>query len=118
MAHFAKVDDNNIVQEVLVFGDDVESSGGPLMELPAGWRWIQTSYNKRIRKNFASIGMIYDEGRDAFLHTKPFSDWILNEETCLWEPPTPKPPRPVNESGDLINDWVWNETTHSWDPYL
>lgn len=117
MAHFAKVDDNNIVQDVLVFSDEVESSG-PLIELPTGWRWIQTSYNKRIRKNFASIGMIYDESRDAFLHPKPFSGWILNEEICEWEPPTPKPPRPTNESGDLINDWIWNETTHSWDPYL
>jgi hypothetical protein len=117
MAHFAKVDNNNIVQEVLVFSDEVESGGGPLMELPTDWRWIQTSYNKRIRKNFASIGMIYDETRDAFLHIKPFLDWILNEETCEWEPPTPKPERPVDGEGNM-GDWIWNETTHSWDPYL
>lgn len=94
MAHFAKVEDG-IVTEVIVADQDVIDSGF------FGDGWIQTSYNTRggqhpegrpLRKNFAGIGFIYDAERDAFIPPKTYPHfWILNEETCLWEPPVAPP---------------------------
>ena len=93
MAHFAKVN-NGIVQQVIVaepefFNTFVDSSPG---------QWIQTSYNTRggvhilggtpLRKNYAGVGYTYDAQKDAFIPPKPNDSWVLNEETCLWEPPT------------------------------
>jgi hypothetical protein len=111
MAHFAKVN-NGIVEKVIVaeqefFNTFVDSSPGT---------WIQTSYNTYggvhtlggtpLRKNYAGIGYTYDAQKDAFIPPKPYASWLLNEDTCLWEPPTPKP-----------NDdkrYSWNESTTSW----
>ena len=113
MSHFAQIDGNNIVTQVLVIEQDVIDTG--LFGDPASW--IQTSYNTTggvhtlggtpLRKNYAGIGYTYDATRDAFIPPKPFASWTLNEDTCLWEAPTP---RPVEE-GKIF---VWNEETTSW----
>lgn len=88
MAHWAEIDENNIVLRVLV-GDNNDPAGDEGYQWLVdnlGGRWIKTSYNGNIRKNFAGIGCIYDEVRDAFIPPKPETgEWVLNEETCLWE---------------------------------
>lgn len=94
MAHFAKLDSNNIVIEVNVVNNNVldplneeESGIAFLTEWSKGYsNWKQTSYNATIRKNYAGIGMTYDPIRDAFIPVKPDKgEWQLNEETCRWE---------------------------------
>jgi hypothetical protein len=87
MAHFAQIDNNNIVLQVLVVPDFQEHRGQEYLanDLNLGGVWIQTSYNNKIRKNYAGIGYKYDEERDAFIPPKPEGNYILNEETCLWE---------------------------------
>jgi len=86
MAHFAELDDNNIVMRVLVVPDEQEHRGQDFLadDLKLGGRWLQTSYNHRIRKNYAGIGYTYDETRDAFIPPKPGDDWTFDEETCRW----------------------------------
>ena len=112
MAHFAKIDENNIVTQVLVIEQDVIDTGN--FGDPASW--IQTSYNTRggvhtlggtpLRKNYAGIGYTYDRIRDAFIPPKPYASWELNEDTCLWEAPVPYP-----DDGKL---YTWDEPTVSW----
>lgn len=101
MAHFAEIDSNNIVQRVLVVSNDLEHRGQDFLaqDLGLGGTWIQTSYNGNFRKNFASIGYSYDESRNAFISPKIFNSWILNEDTCQWEPPITYP------TDDLIYEW-------------
>lgn len=110
MAHFAKIR-NGIVLQVIVAEQDVIDSG--LFGDPASW--VQTSYNTRagrhpegrpLRKNYAGIGYTYDAERDAFIPPKPFPSWILNEDTCLWSPPVPRP-----ADG---NEYEWDEDGQSW----
>ena len=86
MAHCAQID-NNIVLQVLVIPDFQEHRGQEYLanDLNLGGIWKQTSYNNRIRKNYAGIGFTYDEIRDAFIPPKPGDNYILNEDTCLWE---------------------------------
>jgi hypothetical protein len=112
MAHFAQIDQNNIVVSVLVIEQDQIDTG--LLGDPS--RWIQTSYNTRcgehlaggtpLRKNYAGPGMIYDPIRDAFYVPQPYPSWTLNEYTCQWEPPVPRPE----------GYYVWNEPTLEWLP--
>jgi hypothetical protein len=88
MSHFAQIDNNNIVLQVLVIPDFQEHRGQQYLanDLNLGGVWIQTSYNNRIRKKYAGIGYKYDEELDAFIPPKPeIGEWNLNEETCLWE---------------------------------
>lgn len=88
MAHFAEINNNNIVTRVLVVENSQEHRGQDFLanDLGLGGTWIQTSYNGTIRKNFAGIGYTYDEEKDAFIAPKPLEgEWILNEDTCLWE---------------------------------
>lgn len=93
MAHFAELDDNNVVLRVTVVNNDVlkdkngiEQEALGLEHLThLGGRWVQTSYNNNFRKNYAGIGYSYDKDRDAFIPPKPEGNWVLNEETCLWE---------------------------------
>ena len=87
MAHFAQIDNNNIVLQVLVIPDFQEHRGQEYLanDLNLGGIWKQTSYNNIIRKNYAGIGFTYDEIRDAFIPPKPGDNYILNEDTCLWE---------------------------------
>ena len=116
MAHFAELGIDNIVQRVIVVhnnelldGDGVEqeSLGVAFCQGLFGGTWVQTSYNGNMRKNFAGNGYTYDSTRDAFIAPKPYASWVLNEETCRWEAPTPIP-----TDGQR---YQWNEDTTSWD---
>ena len=100
MAHWAEIDENNIVLRVTVGDNNDPDEGYQWLIENLGGTWIKTSYNGNIRKNYAGIGYIYDADRDAFIAPKPYNSWILNESTCNWEAPTPMP------SGDGIYQWV------------
>jgi len=99
MAHFAEIDESNIVLRVIVVSDadtqndqgvEAEEIGAAFCARTFGGRWIKTSYNGRIRKNFAGIGYFYDEARDAFIPPRPGEDAVFDEETCRWIlPPSP-----------------------------
>ena len=102
MSHFAKIDNNNLVTEVVVAEQEFVNSGA----LGDTFRWVQTSYNNNFRKNFASIGGTYDKTRDAFIGVKPFASWVLDEATCLWK-------APVDCPGNH-NDYGWDEDTTNW----
>jgi hypothetical protein len=117
MAHFAKLDQNNIVLEVNVVDNEhlldannierEELGIAFLVQWSGGYPyWKQTSYNGNIRKNYAGIGFTYDAGRDAFIPPKPYASWLLNEDTCLWGPPVPYP-----IDGKYYS---WDEATTSW----
>ena len=108
MAHFAQIDENNIVTQVLVVDNAQEHRGQEFLanDLGLGGTWVQTSYNNRIRKNYAGIGYTYDEQRDAFIPPKPFQSWTLNEETCLWGSPIPYP-----QDEKL---YIWDEEQQNW----
>ena len=112
MGHYAKVV-NGVVTQVIVaeanfFDSFIDASPG---------KWIQTSYNTcagvhsqggtPLRKNFAGIGFSYDKTRDAFIPPKPYPSWLLNDDTCQWEPPVAYP------EGEGL--YSWNEETQSWD---
>ena len=125
MAHWAELDANNVVTRVLV-GDNNDPAGDEgyqwLLD-NLGGTWVKTSYNavggKRrnpetgevteeagFRKNYAGIGYTFDAGRDAFIPPKPFNSWVLNEDTCLWDAPTPYP-----ADGKMYR---WDEDTTAW----
>jgi hypothetical protein len=87
MSHFAEINEENIVVRVLVGDDQMPNEGYDWFVETFGGRWIKTSYNSNIRKNYAGPGFYYDELRDAFIPPKPFDDWILDEETCQWKDP-------------------------------
>ena len=115
MAHFAEIGLNNTVQQVIVVnntelldenGVEQESKGQTFCRNLLGGAWIQTSYNATFRKNYAGVGYTYDSSRDAFIPPKPFNSWILNEETCGWESPTPMP--------DDKKLYTWDESTVAW----
>lgn len=111
MAHYAFLDTKNIVTNVIVGIDETELIEGLDPETWYGNLLGQvckrTSYNGKIRKNYAGIGFTYDETLDAFIPPKPFDSWILDEETCQWQAPTPKPTDGFT--------YAWNEYTLSWD---
>jgi hypothetical protein len=112
MAHFAKVVDDIVTQVIVAepefFDTFVDETPG---------EWIQTSYNTiggqhvnggtPLRKNYASIGGTYDSTRDAFISPKPYPSWVLNEDSCLWEPPVAYP--------DSDERYRWNEENQTWD---
>lgn len=111
MAHYAFLDENNIVTEVITGIDETELIEGLDPETWygnfRGQVCKRTSYNNNIRKNYAGIGYFYDEQRDAFYTVQPYPSWILNEETCKWEPPVPN-----------TTEWewaYWNEATQNWE---
>lgn len=115
MAHFAQIDQNNIVLQVIVVankdtadanGVEKEYIGKAFCESLLGGNWVQTSYNGNFRKCYAGIGYTYNEQLDAFITPKPFPSWILNTETCDWEAPTPMP-----NDGKMYR---WDEQTQSW----
>ena len=127
MAHFAKIDLNNLVEKVLVDhnnellnnGVEVEQKGIDFLQKIFGNSslWKQTSYNTTagvhklggtpFRKNYAGKGMTYDETRDAFISPTPYASWVFNETSCVWDPPVAYP-----SDG---NFYEWNESTTSWD---
>ena len=87
MAHFAQIDENNLVVQVLVVPDSQEHRGQEFLanDLNLGGTWIQTSYNKNIRANFAGKGYTYDPVNDVFIAPQPNPDAVLNTETWAWE---------------------------------
>jgi len=122
MAHYAFLDENNIVTEVIVGRDEWEVVDG-ITDWEQAYSEVRnqpckrTSYNTvggvntvggtAFRKNYAGVGYFYDQSRDAFIAPKPYLSWVLNEETCVWNPPVPYP------TDD--NLYTWNEATVSWD---
>lgn len=109
MSHWAELNNNNIVLRVLV-GDNEDPNGDEGYKWiidNLGGRWIKTSYNGRIRKNYAGVGYLYDERLDAFIPPKIYPSWNLNEDTCLWEAPIPYP-----NDGKI---YFWNEYTVAWE---
>jgi len=111
MAHYAFLDTNNIVTDVIVGIDETELIEGLEPETWYGNRRGQvckrTSYNGKIRKNYAGIGFTYDANRNAFIAPKPFDSWILDEATCRWQSPTPYPTDGFTYS--------WNEAELDWE---
>ena len=111
MAHYAFLDLNNIVTEVITGIDETELIEGLDPETWYGNFRNQvckrTSYNNNYRKNYAGIGYTYDSERDAFIAPKPFTRWVLNEETCQWEAPIPYPTDDKN--------YVWNDNLGVWE---
>lgn len=113
MAHFAKLEGDTVVEVVVIHnsvltinGVEFERLGEEFCAKLFGGKWIQTSYNKNFRKNFAFPGYTFDQVRNAFIPPKPFNSWVLNEETCLWEPPIEYPKN---------GPYSWNEENQSWD---
>ena len=115
MAHFAQLNAENLVTQVIVVanqdtadqdGVENEAIGIEFCTNLLGGKWVQTSYNARIRKNYAGVGYKYDAALDAFISPQPFESWTLNEETAQWEAPTPYP--------DDGKRYSWDEATTSW----
>lgn len=109
MAHFAQIDSDNKVVQVLVVPDSQEHRGEEFLanDLGLGGTWVQTSYNNRIRKQYAGIGYTYDAAADVFVAPQPFPSWTL-DDNYDWQAPTPCP-----TDG---NWYTWNETTQTWTP--
>ena len=116
MAHFAQLDNNNVVTQVIVIDNNdildennVESEvvGQQFCTDLLGGLWMQTSYNGNIRKNYAGIGDTYDDVRDAFIAPQPFASWVVDENTCRWEAPVAKP-----QDNNLYR---WNEELINWE---
>jgi len=102
MSHFAKIDKDNIVTEVIVAEQDFINSGG----VGDSFLWIQTSYNNNFRKQFAGVGHTYDKVNDVFIAPQPFDSWTL-DASFDWQPPTAMP--------DDDKAYIWNEDTKAWD---
>ena len=121
MAHFAKLNLENIVEQVISINNSVITDNNGVEQEQLGVDfinklyntrdvWKQTSYNNNIRKNFAGIGYHYDQTRDAFIAPKPFNSFILNEDTCKWEAPVAYP----TDGGR----YKWNETNLNWEEII
>lgn len=115
MAHFAQINSDNVVTQVIVVSN-ADCGGG---EYPAsdsigaafctnllGGTWKQTSYNNNFRKRYAGIGYTFNEELDAFIAPKPYPSWTLNTDTADWEAPVARPAEGF---------WTWNESTQQWD---
>lgn len=113
MAHFAQLDENNIVTQVIVVanvelmgnGAESEAKGIAFCQSLFGGKWKQTSFNNNFRKNYAGIGYTYDAERDAFISPQPFASWVLND-ACRWEAPISMP-----TDGKVYG---WDENSQSW----
>ena len=117
MAHFAELDENNFVKQVIVVhnnelldenGNESETKGIAFCQSLFGGNWIQTSYNSSFRANFAGIGSFYNSTLNVFSTAKPFASWVLDEENNTFVSPIPKP-----DSGM----WYWDENVINWVEY-
>lgn len=115
MAHFAQIDENSIVTQVIVIdnsellddsGTEQEMLGRQFCSKLLGGNWVQTSYNANFRKHFAGVGFRYDPVKDAFIPPKPYASWLLDEENYKWVSPIPYP-----TDG---KQYIWNESSKSW----
>ena len=115
MAHFCKLENNIVTQVIVVSNQDILDENGQENEQKGidfcsnllGGSWIQTSYNAKIRKNYAGVGYTYDQTLDAFIPPKPFDSWILDTDKAQWKAPVDYP----TEEGRF----TWNEEKQSWD---
>jgi len=105
MAHFAELDENNIVTRVLVTNNAFPNEGYDWLIDNLGGTWVQTSYNATIRFNYAGVGFSYDSELDAFIAPQPYPSWEL-DETCQWQAPTTHP------EDDKM--YTWDEETLTW----
>jgi hypothetical protein len=122
MAHYAFLDSNNIVTEVIVGNDETTGDWETYYGNFRNQVCKRTSYRTYgnihadgktpFRKNYAGIGFTYDESKDAFIPPKPYSAWVLNETTCLWNAPFPKPDDAIANGGTKRYDW--DEATNNW----
>lgn len=110
MAHFAQIDENNIVINVLSVPDEQQHRGEEYLsqDLGLGGTWIQTSYNNNIRKVFAGIGYVYNSELDIFLAPKPFPSWVIDPVEQVWVSPIP---RPAEIEGKVH---IWDESNQNW----
>jgi len=115
MAHFAEIDNDNIVLRVTVVydedtadadGNEVDAIGEAFCTNLLGGTWKRTSYNDNYRVRYAGIGHTFNAGRDAFIEPQPFPSWVINDDTVDWEAPTPRP--------DDDKSYSWDEDTTSW----
>ena len=122
MAHFAQLDDNNVVTQVIVVSNNelLDASGVEREEMGIGFcqrlfggNWKQTSYNHNFRKRYAGIGYTYNADLDAFVPPKPFASWVLDTEEANWKAPVDLPAD--SGQGDPPKRYAWNEDTTSWD---
>ena len=104
MSHFAKIDTDNVVTEVIVAEQDFINSG----LVGDSLLWVQTSSNHSFRKQYAGIGYTYDKVNDVFISPKPYPSWTL-DASFDWQPPTAMP-----DDGKV---YIWNEGTTSWDEF-
>jgi len=120
MAHFAQLDENNVVLQVIVVDNkdtadansvEKEHIGAAFCEKLLGGTWKQTSYNGNIRKHYAGIGFKYHADIDAFVAPKPYASWVLNNTTAQYEAPVAKPATELPQG----KQYSWNESTTSWD---
>lgn len=124
MAHFAEIDENNIVIRVLVTDNNAINEGYDWLLEAFGGTWIKTSYNTYhnqhllggdpLRKNYAGVGYTYDSEKDAFIPPRPFDSWILNDEICDWEPPKPLPADGISQQNPNGTPYRWDEDTLNW----
>ena len=110
MAHFAKLGIGNKVLKVAVVSNDVATSEQAGIDFlnnlyKTNDVWKQTSYNNNFRKNYAGKNFTYDESRDAFIEPQPYPSWILNEDTCRYDPPIEQPE----------GNYVWHELHRKWE---
>lgn len=124
MAHFAELDENNIVKTVIVVSnrDIIDINGVEVEEIGIGFCkklfgantiWKQTSYNEKFRRRYAGVGMIYNSEYDVFLLPQPYASWSLNTSTYDWEPPVPKPEL-TEEQIEQQCYYEWNEEIQEW----
>ena len=115
MAHFAQINENGVVTQVIVVSNDdcgggeypaSDSVGAAFCHNLLGGTWKQTSYNNNFRKRYAGIGYTFNEELDAFVAPQPYPSWTLNEETADWEAPVERPAEGM---------WTWNEANQEWD---
>jgi hypothetical protein len=121
MAHFAQLDENNVVTQVIVVSNNelLDASGQEREEMGIGFcqrlfggNWKQTSYNHNFRKRYAGIGYSYNAELDAFVPPKPYPSWVLNNEDANWDPPVPRPEDYGVGEGKKM--YMWDEDTTSW----
>lgn len=133
MAHFAQLDaDNNILQVIVIDNNDILDEDGNESEalgiafcqnlLGSDTTWVQTSYNKNFRTHFASVNGTYDSTRDAFIPPKPFPSWLLDNDTLTWYPPVTRP-LPTDDISHYYDEsletwvgvsWDWDEDNTKW----
>lgn len=127
MAHFAQLDNNNVVTQVIVVhnnellenGVESEAKGIAFCKTLFGEdsNWAQTSYNGNFRKNYAGIGYKFDKKLDAFIPPQPFPSWVLDKTTAKWKAPIPMPSDALSEQNPEGKVYIWDESIVNWVEY-